>query len=64
MTILAAKRSNVDKKVYAIVRETVLTKSQKYLYGIACLDKEGGKYMTPIQFKNLSHVRKRFRSIN
>ena len=69
MTILSAKRSKKDFKVYAIVRENLtepqqLCLSHKYLYGIICLDKEGGKHMTPIQFNNLSYVRKRFKAIN
>ncbi len=62
MTILSAKRSKKDFKVYAIVRKSPDYKN--YLYGIVCLDKEGGKHITPIQFHNLSYVRKRFRAIN
>jgi len=63
MTILCAKRSKKDEKVYAIAREQVLPK--RFVYGIVCLNDEGGdkKFILPVKYSNLSYIRKRFKNI-
>lgn len=65
LTVLCSKRSNIDFKFYAVVREKYLP--TKYRYGILCLDKkeEGNpKKLKEIKYHNLSYIRKCFRSIN
>ena len=63
-TILCGKRAGKDLKIYAIARVSILPK--KYLYGIICLDKEGGdpKIVTEIKYYRLSTVRRVFRNIS
>lgn len=64
MTILSAKRSKKDFKVYAIVRDSVLPK--KYVYGIRCLTDEENyisKYILPLEYNKLTYIRRRFRAI-
>ena len=62
-TIICAKRAGKDLKIYAIARTEKSPK--KYLYGIVCLDKEGGdpKVVTDIKYDRLSTIRRKFRNI-
>lgn len=60
---LCAKRSGKDLKIYAIARTEILPK--RYLYGIVSLDIEKGdeKVILPIEYDNLTYIRRRFRNI-
>ena len=64
-TILCGKRSGKDLKIYAIARQSIGLEYKKYLYGIVCLDKEGGdpKVVTDVKYDRLSTVRRMFRKI-